>query len=347
MDIIKQILEGIRVCHNEGLVHGDIGLSNITMKSTPKLFIRITNLGTSALFAEVDGRNSKIYKSPLYVAPEVRGIPNDPKSDIWSLGILCYILLSGNFPYIITDMDSLEELHYQIANANFAERIPEDPDLQYISDECRNFLLLTLKRDPEKRPTANDLIKHPWMLMKFETDVSDDDLRTILDKLLTKKDSKKLFMSTFPITESLEIIKSNLRDDFKKIKKGDRLSFKELKDALKESEITFSSQEIRKLFNKTNKEGKDSITLKEFENAALDMCYLVNQKKLYLLFKDCSIDHNGYISKEIFKRSIIKNGLNDKEAALFLRELDNGEGVRVKYVEINRVLRKVIAKYIK
>eukprot|EP00826_Nyctotherus_ovalis_P011513 TRINITY_DN12994_c0_g11_i1.p1 TRINITY_DN12994_c0_g11~~TRINITY_DN12994_c0_g11_i1.p1 ORF type:complete len:372 (+),score=109.63 TRINITY_DN12994_c0_g11_i1:467-1582(+) len=347
MAIIKQVIEGLRACHAQGLVYGDLKLSNITLRKTPELSIRINNLGISALFAEVDGRNKKISKSPLYAAPEVKGVVTDMKSDIWSLGILCYILLSGNFPYVVTGMDSLDELRYQIENANFALRIPKDPDIQYVSDECRNFMIQTLENDPEKRPTANELSENPWMTMEFASGGTDENLKNIFHKILCATNNKKLFMSTFPITENLDTIKRNLKDIFDQIGSNDELSFKALKEALKESDILFHSLEIRRIFNKEKREDKEGIDYTEFENAALELCLLVNEKKLYLFFKECKIDHNGCLNKEIIKVHLAKNGLNDKEIALFLRDADNNRGERVLYADIVKMLRKIIIRSMK
>jgi calcium-dependent protein kinase len=87
--------------HTKGIVHRDIKPENILMesKSVDNLNIKITDFGFAKFYDPREGGLKESLGSPLYMAPEIiKNLPYDSKVDIWSLGIVFYILLSGKPP---------------------------------------------------------------------------------------------------------------------------------------------------------------------------------------------------------------------------------------------------------
>jgi serine/threonine protein kinase len=92
-----------------------------------------------------------------YVAPEVLFDDYTNKCDIWSIGVISYILLSGHPPFLgSTERETLQ----LVKDSDISFPSPEWDD---VSQEAIEFVSHLLERDPEKRPTASEALKHPWL----------------------------------------------------------------------------------------------------------------------------------------------------------------------------------------
>jgi hypothetical protein len=160
---VSQILTALARLHERGVVHRDLKCDNLllTLGGTVKLAdfgtARNVGLGTMANKAA-----QSLVGTPYFIAPEI--IMADelqgygPKADIWSLGITTSELLSrGELPWPNFQNPGMAFIH--IAEAN---RLPDFPS--HLSDLARDFCLQCCKRDPEDRPSAAQLMDHPWLL---------------------------------------------------------------------------------------------------------------------------------------------------------------------------------------
>ena len=99
--IIRQLLSAITYCHSRGVVHRDLKPENILIDSVTrsgKINIKVIDFG-AALFIPPDAHISEMLGTPYYIAPEVLLGKYDEKCDIWSIGVILYILLSGTAPF--------------------------------------------------------------------------------------------------------------------------------------------------------------------------------------------------------------------------------------------------------
>lgn len=137
-------------------------------------YIKVTDFGLSKDFGE--GTLQTSCGTPDYVAPEVlRGASYDNSVDIWSIGVITYILLCG-FPPFYGNTD--QEIFEKILKADYD--FPEDGWAD-VSEEAIDFIKSILILDHTKRPTAAEALQHPWMignapttaLQTFKKDVFD------------------------------------------------------------------------------------------------------------------------------------------------------------------------------
>lgn len=96
--------------------------------------------------------------NPEFAAPElIQGTPVSLSTDVWSAGVLAYVMLSGVSPFLD---ESLEETCVNICKLDFC--FPEDY-FQGVSQAARDFISSTLQQDPRRRPSATTCLQHPWV----------------------------------------------------------------------------------------------------------------------------------------------------------------------------------------
>ncbi|XP_073177077.1 serine/threonine-protein kinase SIK3 isoform X12 [Lepidochelys kempii] len=148
----KQIVAAVHFCHCCNIVHRDLKAENLLLDAN--LNIKIADFGFSNIFTP--GQLLKTWcGSPPYAAPELfEGKEYDgPKVDIWSLGVVLYVLVCGALPF---DGSTLQNLRARVLSGKF--RIPF-----FMSTECEHLIRHMLVLDPSKRLSMEQICKHKWM----------------------------------------------------------------------------------------------------------------------------------------------------------------------------------------
>ena len=96
--IIKQVLSAVSFLHSRNIAHRDIKPDNILFESNDALNVKLLDFGNSRQMGKNEAMRG-VYGTAYYVAPEVLQGDYDEKCDIWSIGIILYMLLSGNPPF--------------------------------------------------------------------------------------------------------------------------------------------------------------------------------------------------------------------------------------------------------
>lgn len=162
--LVKQILEAIKYVHDHGIAHRDLKPENLLLgESTDgKDFVKIADFGLSKDFGEEQLQTS--CGTPDYVAPEVLlGEPYDMSVDIWSIGVITYVLLCGFPPFY---GEAQKELFENIMSGSYD--FP-DPEWTEVSQEAKDFIRHILVVDPTKRYTAEECLADPWILQNTTT----------------------------------------------------------------------------------------------------------------------------------------------------------------------------------
>ncbi|XP_076154283.1 myosin light chain kinase, smooth muscle-like [Alosa pseudoharengus] len=154
---MQQILEGIQYVHQKNIVHLDLKPENIVCVNTTGTLIKIIDFG---LASKLDPHNPLMvmHGTPEFVAPEVIGYePVGLATDMWSIGVICYILLSGESPFQgNSDAETLTLV--TAARWEFDSESFED-----ITDEAKDFIRSLLKKDNRERISCEEALAHPWM----------------------------------------------------------------------------------------------------------------------------------------------------------------------------------------
>ncbi|XP_064470778.1 serine/threonine-protein kinase SIK3-like isoform X2 [Ornithodoros turicata] len=148
----KQIVSAVQYCHQRHVVHRDLKAENLLLDGD--MNIKIADFGFSNHF-EPGKKLSTWCGSPPYAAPELfEGKQYDgPKADIWSMGVVLYVLVCGALPF---DGKTLQSLRANVLSGRF--RVP-----YFMTTECEQLIRQMLVVDPEKRFSIRQIVHHKWM----------------------------------------------------------------------------------------------------------------------------------------------------------------------------------------
>lgn len=142
------------------MVYSDIKPENILLESDDpnNLNVKITDFGFACFFDPKQGGLKEVLGSPLYMAPEIiKEQPYNHKVDIWSIGVITYILLSGRPPF---KGRSKQEIFRSILHGELSF---DHPIWDKISPEAKDFISKALDKDASKRADTKVLLDHPWL----------------------------------------------------------------------------------------------------------------------------------------------------------------------------------------
>ncbi|KAI8620738.1 kinase-like domain-containing protein [Chytriomyces sp. MP71] len=167
----RQILSAVSYCHKKRVIHRDLKAENLLLDAN--LDIKIADFGFSNYY-DPDGKLDTFCGSPPYAAPELfQGKRyTGPEVDVWSLGVILYVLTTGCLPF---DGKNLQEMRESVCRGKY--RIPF-----YLSDVCEKLLRKFLIRDPYKRANLDFLNDDPWINDGYaESPIARDISTTVLE----------------------------------------------------------------------------------------------------------------------------------------------------------------------
>ncbi|KAF2745149.1 protein kinase kin1 [Sporormia fimetaria CBS 119925] len=154
----RQIASALDYCHRNSIVHRDLKIENILISKTGD--IKIIDFGLSNLFSPRS--QLKTFCGSLYfAAPELLQAKQytGPEVDVWSFGIVLYVLVCGKVPF---DDQSMQQLHAKIKKGH----VDYPP---WLTAECRNLIHRMLQTDPSQRLTLSEIMTHPWITKGFNS----------------------------------------------------------------------------------------------------------------------------------------------------------------------------------
>ncbi|KAK7281248.1 hypothetical protein RIF29_09052 [Crotalaria pallida] len=162
--ICKQVLKGLMYLHHEKhIIHRDLKPSNLLINHRGE--VKITDFGVSAIMDTTSGQANTFIGTYTYMSPErIKGnnAGYNYKSDIWSLGLLLLKCATGQFPYTPPDQKEGWENIFQLMEAIVEKPPPTAPSDQFSPEFC-SIITSCLQQNPRDRPSAKDLVRHPFI----------------------------------------------------------------------------------------------------------------------------------------------------------------------------------------
>merc|ERR1719199_1383421 len=193
-NIILQILNAVSYMHDHSIVHRDIKPENILFDSkdadSP---IKIIDMGLARKHYDIEPPMSTVVGTPYYIAPDVLKKSYDKSRDLWSVGVIAYILLCG-FPPMNGSNNS--EVYDAVRRGRY--RFPSS-EWVHTSRESRDFIRKLLQKDPSKRMSADEALNHSWILKHTAVEDSRMDNKSVEVVFHEERDRRdSILVPTFP-----------------------------------------------------------------------------------------------------------------------------------------------------
>lgn len=154
---LRQICAGMSYMHSRHVIHLDLKPENILCQSQVGHKIKLIDFGLAQLY-EPNSSLRVMFGTPEFVAPEVVSYePVSPATDMWSIGVICYVLLSGLSPFM---GDSDTDTFNNIVRVDFDF---DDPVFETISSVAKDFMCQLIVKNPRKRMSAEQCLEHEWL----------------------------------------------------------------------------------------------------------------------------------------------------------------------------------------
>ncbi|OAP00569.1 CPK18 [Arabidopsis thaliana] len=342
--VVRQMLKVAAECHLRGLVHRDMKPENFLFKSTEEgSSLKATDFGLSD-FIKPGVKFQDIVGSAYYVAPEVLKRRSGPESDVWSIGVITYILLCGRRPFWDKTQDGI-----------FNEVMRKKPDFREvpwptISNGAKDFVKKLLVKEPRARLTAAQALSHSWVKEGGEASEVPIDISVLNNMRQFVKFSRLKQIALRALAKTInEDELDDLRDQFDAIDidKNGSISLEEMRQALaKDVPWKLKDARVAEILQAIDSNTDGLVNFTEFVVAALHVNQLEEhdsekwQQRSRAAFDKFDIDGDGFITPEELR---LQTGLKGSIEPL-LEEADVDEDGRISINEFRRLLRSASLK---
>ncbi|XP_058777776.1 calcium-dependent protein kinase 28-like isoform X1 [Vicia villosa] len=348
--VVRQMLKVAAQCHLHGLVHRDMKPENFLFKSNREdSALKATDFGLSD-FIKPGKRFPDIVGSAYYVAPEVLKRKSGPESDVWSIGVITYILLCGRRPFWDKTEDGI-----------FKEVLRNKPDFRRkpwptISTAAKDFVKKLLVKDPRARLTAAQALSHPWVREGGEASEIPIDISVLNNMRQFVKYSRLKQFALRALASTLnEGEFSDLKDQFDAIDvdKNGAISLEEMRQALaKDLPWKLKESRVLEILQAIDSNTDGLVDFTEFVAATLHVHQLEEhdsdkwQQRSQAAFEKFDLDKDGYITPEELRMvgvsetplTILHTGMRGSIDPL-LEEADIDKDGKISLPEFRRLLR--------
>ena len=295
--IFKQLISAIAYCHSQGICHRDLKPENILFLSEEEDSpIKVIDFGLSKIFGEynniINNEMTSIVGTAYYVSPEVLQGKYNEKCDIWSAGVILYIMLNGEPPF---NGSNDNEIYRCISQMKFS--FPESK-WKNISEDAKD-LIKKMICAPERRFNAQQVLNHVWIKKNAphsKGNIINLNLKHLKKYINTSKIQKAVLIFIASRLHENEV--NHLKQTFEEIdlNKDGTLTFDELKTCL--SKVIDDDGSFETLFNAFDTDNNGKVAYTEFLAGLIEENIYMKQEKLLDAFKLFDFDNDGKISKK-------------------------------------------------
>ena len=358
---LKQILSAVCYCHNMNIIHRDLKPENILIVKRQKNGfhpIKIIDFGTAKVFQKEKAEHVLI-GSAYYIAPEVLSRNYTELCDLWSCGVILYILLTGRPPF---NGASEEEIMKKIKEGNYdLKKYPWG----VISEEAKDLVKGLLQINTKKRYTAKAALEHKWFKIEktkstvMTYNVKHRQLNKLIDNLMKYRSDNILRCAVIALLVHNSIQLNQAHDAVKLFnqidKNGDgKISKDELFNGLQSYKKDISDEQLRKqvdiIFNNIDSDHNGYLEYEEFVRAAIDKDHFLSVNFLQFAFNYFDKDHDGEITLEEVKNKFFLSDKNRNSAKAqeqlqkSFNEIDiNGDG-KLSFEEFGKMMENIIRR---
>jgi len=342
--LVLCILDAIAYCHDQkGIVHRDLKPENFLFSSKEEdAVIKIIDFGLSRHDDVKAGIMNTKVGTPYYVAPEVLNREYTKSCDIWSIGVITYILLCG-YPPFYGDTDN--QIFDSVRTGRFD--FPS-PDWDGISESAKDFICSLLKREPSKRLSAAEALKHPWIKeygvgeakrskRPQRSSIAFSPHSIAFIKYRDMQKLKKAALAWLAANSTNDDITA-LKNVFKKIDVNNdgTLTLQELDSCLEEAHFAPNvAYELRQLREELALSGEDSLNWRDFIALMMDKSLVMKEDNLRMVFEHFKKSDPDHI---VVSDIVDLVGGSEKHAMEIMKMVDNNSDGRIDFNEFRKMM---------
>merc|ERR1740121_556221 len=329
--VMQHIFRAVYYMHENHICHRDLKPENFlftTKDIIERTGLKIIDFGLAHEFGPGINLSTKA-GTPYYVAPQVLAGKYDQSADLWSCGVITYVLLCGYPPFHgDTDTDVLQKV--RLGNFSF-----NASDWKNVSEDAKNLIRLLLKMNPKDRFTAEQALNHVWIKNKAPKATNAPLQANMVDNLRSFRSQNKLKKAALHVIAGQlaeDKIKA-LRDTFMALDgNGDGLlTAAEMKEGLAKAGLKEIPADLQQILENVDADGSGVIDYTEFLAATFDKRSYVKEDVCWSAFRLFDKNGDGKISKEELQAVLgdedVQKVGDVSEIAQLLKDNDgNGDG---------------------
>lgn len=338
--VTKTIIEFVQVCHQNGVIHRDLKPENFLYanesESSP---LKAIDFGLS-IFFEPGQRFSEIVGSPYYMAPEVLRRNYGPEIDIWSAGVILYILLCGVPPFWAETEEGIAQ-----AVVKSVVDFERDP-WPRVSNEAKDLVRNMLDPNPYNRLTVQEVLEHPWIQNANKASnvpLGENVITRIKQFSLMNKFKKRVLRvvaDNLPI-EQVAAIKQMFH--MMDTDKNGNLTFEELKAGLSSIGHHFNDPDVQMLLDAADYDGNGTLNCEEFVTISVHLKRISSDEHLFQAFNYFDKNESGFIEFEELREALLEDNLGPNKEQIIqdiIFDVDLDKDGQISYEEFKAMMMK-------
>ena len=361
--IMEQLFSCLNYLHENDIVHCNVMPENIILDSEKigNYYLQLANFENASVVSiekEEDLKNKDNdlegvkYGHCYFLSPNRLIGKRDFKDDMWSCGVIMFILLCGYPPFISEHLGSLLE-KIKKGKFTFIEK-----DWENISIEAKNLVEKLLALNPKKRISSSNALNDPWIIKHLKTrnketeqkiNVNDLQINTRLRKFSHMHSFERAVMAFIVRHMSTNQQANQLRDIFKlmDVNREGRLTYEELSNGYKKffKKTTLTHEEYMEIVDSFDRDGSEYVEFEEFLAAFLKSELILTEKNLKFAFDYFDEDKSGQLSAEEIKRILTFNSCIDGKKINIdemINSFDKDSDGQISFDEFLGLMRKIL-----
>jgi len=352
--VIKQVLGAVYYMHLHQIAHRDLKPENFLLQDKGKALkdnvLKVIDFGIAKRFNhKVQGAGKDVADmktmvgTAYYVSPEVLGGRYSEKCDVWSIGVILYILLSGSPPF---GGDSDEEIMQAVRRGTISFNLEE---FKSASSEVKKLILKMCTKDARSRPSAGEVLNSSWLQKQFHEDgPTPAGAGAVISRLKAFSSVNRFKKAALQVIAHRldEAQISKLRTTFTKLdKNGDgMLTLAEIKEACATTGLT-DLADVKQLFEQLDIDGSGEIGYTEFLAGMIDQKNYLQEELCWEAFRTFDRDGSGKIELNELKDMLREHpenlgpGFGESDVESIFKEADKNQDGTISFTEFMAMLR--------
>ncbi|XP_058102396.1 calcium-dependent protein kinase 8-like [Magnolia sinica] len=340
--IVRTVVEVVQLCHKHGVMHRDLKPENFLFADKSETSpLKTIDFGLSMFFKPGE-RFSEIVGSPYYMAPEILRRNYGPEIDVWSAGVILYILLCGVPPFWA---ESEEEIAQAIVESDQSDIDFEREPWPKISENAKDLVKSMLDPNPYSRLTAQEVLEHPWMqnVNKAPDTPLGETVKARLKQFSAMNKLKKRVLRV--VAEHLsgeEVAEIKKMFHMMDTNKNGNLTLEELKEGLQMMGEPVPDPDVQMLMDVADADGNGTLDCEEFVTVSVHLKRIGSDNHLCQAFKYFDKNQSGFIELEELREALLEDDLgpdNEKVIADIICHVDTDKDGRISYPEFASMMK--------